>query len=70
VLLALHHVPGFPQSIDLRFNYWLVVWAAAIVLAVVAAVRSSRRWALAALLPLANFAMIVVLIGLSEPRGH
>jgi len=69
-LLALHHIPGFPKRIDLTFGYWVAIWVVAIALALVAAVRSSRRWALAALLPLANFVMIFVLIGLSEPRGH
>jgi hypothetical protein len=70
VLLALHHIPGFPKRIDLTLNYWVAVWIAALILAFVAAARSSRRWALAALLPIANFVMIFVLIGLSEPRGH
>ena len=70
VLLALHHIPGFPKRVDLPFGYWVAIWSVGIVLAIVAAARGSRRWALAALLPLANFVMIFVLIGLSEPRGH
>ncbi len=70
VLLALHHVPGFPKGLDLNFSSWVVVWVVAIVLALVAAVRSSGRWAWALLFPLVNFVTIMMLIGLSEPRGH
>jgi hypothetical protein len=70
VLLALQRIPGFPKWIDLTFGYCAAIWVAAIVFALVAAERSSRRWSLAALLPLANFVTVLVLIGFSEPRGH
>lgn len=70
VLLALHLIPGFPRRIDLPFGGWVAIWVVAIVLALVASVRSSRRWAWAALLPVMNFVMILISIGISEPRGH
>lgn len=67
VLLALRLIPGFPR-IDFSFNYWLAIWAVGIVLAFVAAARGSGRWAWAALLPLAGFFVVIVLIHLREPR--
>jgi len=69
-LFGLHAIPGFPKRVDLSFNYWAVIWTAAIALALVAAVRSSPRWLVAAVIPLANFIIIFALIGLSEPHGH
>jgi hypothetical protein len=71
VLYALHLIPGFPKRIDLTFSYWAAIWVVAIILALLAATaRRSWRWAVAALLPVANFLIIFLLIGLSEPRGH
>ena len=66
-LLVLRLVPSFPK-IDLSFNYWVAIWAVAVVLALVAAARGSGRWALAALLPLATFFLLIVLVHLREPR--
>ena len=68
VLLSLHYIPGFPKGIDLSFNYWVAIWAVAIVLALVAAARGSARWALAVLVPLVSFFLLIVLVNLREPR--
>ena len=68
VLLGLHYIPGFPKGVDLSFNYWVAIWVVAIVLALVAAARGSGRWALAALLPLVSFFLLIVLVNLREPR--
>jgi len=67
VLLTLHFIPGFPK-IDLSFNYWIGMWAAALFMALVAAARGSGRWALAAIIPLANFFVLIFLSHAREPR--
>lgn len=55
-------VPSFPLP-DVSVNYFAAIWALAIVLAVVAAVKGSSRWALAALLPLLTFFLVILLVG-------
>lgn len=67
VLLALRSIPGFPKDIDLRYGYWLVIWGLAALLAFAAAARGSRRWALAALVPLATFFAVIVILFARTP---
>jgi len=67
VLLGLSYIPGFPKSLDLSFNYWVAIWFAAIILALIAAARGNRRWAWAALLPLATFFFLIIFVNLREP---
>jgi hypothetical protein len=67
VLLALLAVIGSPKA-DLAFGQWALVWGVALVLAIVAAAIGSRRWALAALLPVFNFLSLFVLVNLQEMR--
>jgi hypothetical protein len=66
LLRLIPHVP--PLSISA--NVCFVGWAIGIVLAFVAAAVGSRRWALAALVPVANFIVFFLLVNLMEPRGH
>ena len=67
VLLGLRYIPGFPNKIDLSSSYWLAIWALAILLAFFAAMSGSRRWALAALVPLATFLFVIVILFAREP---
>jgi hypothetical protein len=67
VVLTLHYIPGFPKNIDLPFGYWALIWLVAMVLAVVATALGSRRWALAAVVPLMMF-VLLTLANLHEPR--
>jgi len=67
VLLVLDRIPGFPmKGIDLSANYWAAIWGVAVLLALVAAAIGSRRWAWAALIPIANIALLIVLVNLQE----
>jgi hypothetical protein len=67
ILGALRLIPGFP-GIDLSFNHWVAIWAVSIVLAFVAAAVGSRRWVWAALLPLATFFFVNILLNRQELR--
>ena len=61
ILGSLSYALRFPQ-VELSFAHlaaiWIVLWLIAMVLAVVAAMRRSRLWAIAAALPLANFVLV------------
>lgn len=60
-------IPAF-RRLDLSLNSFAVIWLVAVVLAFTAAALGSRRWALAALLPVATFLVVMFLIFLREPR--
>jgi len=55
----------FPRT-GLSFGQWSLIWAAiwliALVLAVIAAVRGSRWWTIAAFVPLANYLFVSYVI--------
>jgi len=67
-VLVLSYITRFPKYLDLPFNSWAAIWALAVILALVAAALGSRRWVIAALIPLVTFLMIIVFINLREPR--
>ena len=67
VMLAAFLVNG-PSKVDMTFGQWTWVWGIAVLLALGAAAMGSRRWALAALLPVFNFLSLVVLLNLQELR--
>ena len=67
VLVCIGRVIGhFPMHPDLSFNGWMLIWAAGLLLALVAAILGSRRWAFAAILPIVSFFAAIVIVNLPE----
>jgi len=66
-VLVLSYILGFPKYLDLPLNSWAAIWALAVILALVAAALGSRRWMIAALIPVVTFFLMIVFINLREP---
>ena len=67
-------VPGV-RLIKWGVGTHLILWAAALLLALVPVLKGSRRWIVAMLLPFLNLIFVIVIIGLGEwiasrPGGH
>jgi hypothetical protein len=62
-------MPGWLR-IDPTFNQWVLIWLLALAFAVAATYLGSRRWALAALLPLLSFVLCLTNVFLGEPREY
>jgi len=57
-LSAVGALPEFDLPFKTWAAIWLVIWTLGFVLAIVATVRVSRLWAIAAILPLANMLLV------------
>ncbi len=54
------------SGLNLRANIVFTVWIVALGLALVAALIGSKRWILAAVVPIANFALFFLIVNLNE----
>lgn len=65
--IGVNAIPHFP-TIDLPLNTLLMMWIGAFFLAIVAGILGSRRWMMAALLPIIMFVLALAVVYLNEPR--